>query len=192
MSIKNRQKNIGELLKRGLAIGHKALAAKNALSKKNLFAKALACYRQVLAVDKKNYRAWQGAGRTLLHQKKFKKAMAIYETGRGLASGEKKHLFLNGIGNVYRYAADYDKNRLKMLQKSVAAYKSAARARPMALYFSNLSVAYAAIKNWTLALSENERALRCLKKEKIPHGNLEKILRLENRLYKEYIKRTLN
>ena len=79
---------------------------------------------------------------------------------------EKKHLFLNGIGNVYRYASDYDKNRLKLLQKSVVAYKNAAQAQPMVLYFSNLSVAYAAIKNWKLALSENERALRYLKKKK--------------------------
>ncbi|MEK7520706.1 MAG: hypothetical protein AAB560_01355 [Patescibacteria group bacterium] len=79
-----------------------------------------------------------------------------------------------------------------MLQKSVVAYKNAAQAQPMVLYFSNLSVAYAAIKNWKLALSENERALRYLKKEKNPHGNLKKILRLENRLYREYIKRTLD
>ncbi len=183
------------LIKEGLVFGHRALSTQHLKRKKVFFVKALNAYQKAIKLDPKNRRAIQGIARTYLHQKQFFKSLNFYKKGLSASPKIYRHIFLNGIGNVYRYLGDWNKDRILYYKKSIDYYKKALKANTnteiSALYWSNLSRSYANMQNWKDAIKTNEKTLKILKKEKVNHGNLSKILTLENKLYKEYLKRTL-
>jgi len=145
----------------------------------------------------KNYFFWKERAQILLRQKKFKEALKSYETGLKLAPKNVKHFFYNGLGNVSRYIADYNSQALNCYKKAVQFYQQAIKNadKNKGLYWSNLSIAYANLKDWDSAIKAIRKAIPLLKIEEkngIKHGNQIKILKLEERLYQEYKKRTLS
>lgn len=188
----NQENIIKKLLNNALKFNQKALAVNNQKDKMAFFRQSLNCYQEILKIDKNNIKAIQGLSRIYLHQKNFSIAIKFSLLGLQLANSKNKYIFLNSLGNIYRYLGDWNKEKKSNYKKSINYYLKAIKSNPYpqiaTLYWSNLSRTYAGLQNWPEAIKSNEKALKLLKKETIPHGNLKKILELENKLYKEYKK----
>lgn len=186
---------INNLLNIALELNHKGLEIKNRKKKGLCFKQSVDSYQKILKLDKNNIKAIQGLSRVYLHQKKILKALDFSILGLKMSNSKNKYIFSNSLGNIYRYLGDWDKGKNDNYQKSIIYYLKTIKSNPYpkiaTLYWSNLSRSYAGMQNWPKAIESNEKALNLLKKETIPHGNLKKILELENQLYKEYVKRTL-
>jgi len=193
--VNNKEGIIQNLLNNALELNHKGLKTKTPKQKIVFFKQSLNLYKKILKIDKKNIKAIQGISRIYLHQKKFSNALNFSLLGLKLSNHKNRYIFLNSLGNIYRYLGDWDKEKNKNYTKSIRYYLETIKLNPYpkiaTLYWSNLSRSYAGLQDWSKAIKANEKALKILEKETIPHGNLKKILKLENQLYKEYIKRTL-
>lgn len=106
-------------------------------------------------------------------------------------------LFYNKIAYLLSESDSYCSQMVTNYKEAVKYYEMAIKTagnRPCGLYWSNLSLAYAKLKDWDNAIFAIKKAIPLLKKEEkegIKHGNQIKILQLEKMLYQEYRKRTL-
>jgi len=106
-------------------------------------------------------------------------------------------LFYNKIAYLLSESDSYCSQMVTNYKEAVRYCKMAIKTagnRPCGLYWSNLSLAYAKLKDWDNAIFAIKKAIPLLKKEEkegIKHGNQIKILQLEKMLYQEYRKRTL-
>lgn len=169
----------------------KALAVKSPSRKRALFRLAESLYKKVLTTEPKNLLALRGLATVYLHTLEFSKSITLYRRALSVAPASKKFFYYSSIGNVYRAWASYDTRPDKNYAKSIEYYQKAIRINPnLVLFWSNLSASYAGLKDWDKAIKAINKALVLLKKEKIPHGNLKKMLTLEKSLYAENKKRT--
>lgn len=192
------KKNNQILLRDAFLTDQKAIMEDNQKIKKELFRKSIKIYKNILKNNKNNLEALRGLGRSLLHSLSLQEALSVYKKGLGISKLKNRHVFYNGLGSVYKYMADYSRVNQKLYMESAKIYEAAIKKAPKAalgIYYSNLSTAYAGLKNWQQAIKTSEKAIRLLKmsqqKLKINYGNQIKILKLENKLYREYKKRTL-
>ena len=190
---KTKNENISNQI---FAVDQRALATNNPKQKRRLFNQAIILSKKLLLEDK-SVGIWKIYGRALLHAKRFSEASKIYKNCLKLSDRKEKHIFYNSLGNIFRYKASYDSKVSILYAKSIKFYKLAISAAPekrKGLYWSNLSISYACIKDWDKAIGAAKKAISILEKEEqegTNHGNQIKILNLELKLYKEYKKRTL-
>ena len=182
---------IENLLSKAFVADQDGIKEKSKNKKRLLFRNAEKFYRDVISIDKKNLSAIRGLARVALHTSQTNKALKIYENGLRLADHEKKHYFLNGIANCYRYMAEFNPDNKKYLSKALDYYKKIPPKIRGVIYWSNLAITYAGLKKWKEAIFSNNMAQKKLLTEGVNHGNLEKILELESKLYKEYSKKTI-
>lgn len=167
----------------------KAIGTKDPRKKEMLFRKSMHLYKK--AFREGDLQSIKGLAMAYLHSKKISKALALYQKGLKRAPKKSKHTFLNGLGNTYRYQGDYGKQSITAYRKAIRYYKEAIRSKPLAsIYWSNLSVAYASLKDWNNALNANKKAIALIKRNR-EHKNMLKLLKLERDLYSQYKKLTL-
>jgi len=191
----SQQKN--KILLKAFRADQKALREKQLSAKKRLFGQSLNLYKKILRSDPGDNKIWRNIARVELHRLRPQQALSAYMKGLKSAKKSEMHFFHNGLGNVSRYIADYDKKRQSDYEKTINFYQKAIKNAPretVSLYWSNLSAAYAGLKKWNEAQKAAQKALTLLKQEEdrgIKPDNQIKILELEIKLYNEYKKRTL-
>ena len=136
-------------------------------------------------------------GRILLHNLKFTAALRLYRSLLKAKNAPARHAVYNGIGNAYRYMATYDKSNARQYKLALHFNKKALASAPIntrGIYWSNLAITCANLKQWDDAIKAAKKSIHLLRKEEkqgIKHGNQIKILQLEIALWGEYKKRTL-
>lgn len=182
---------IESLLSEGFIADQKGIKEKNRSKKESFFKQAERLYRDANLIDKKNLSVIRGLARVALHTNQAKKALRIYKNGLRLADAKSKHYFLNGIANCYRYMAEFNPDDKEYLGAAVDYYKKIPPKIRGVIYWSNLAITYAGLKEWKKAISSNMMAQKKLLTEGVDHGNLGRILELEQELYREYSKKTI-
>jgi hypothetical protein len=196
-SRKGTERNIRDLLYKAHKKDQQALASKNSRKRRELLERSLSLARKALRY-RENAEAYRQIARVFLHRRALKQSLAKYKSGLQIVKMKEKHLFYNGIGNVYRCMADFQRESRILYKDSVDIYKKAISLAPKeirGLYYSNLAASYAGLREWDSAIRAGKKALNLLQQEEerhgIDHGNQLKLLKLEVDLWREYKKRNL-